>query len=590
VGLVTVEQAAIHPLLPHIRNALGVFSDSHISGLRKLVDCIHAHGAKAALQIGLYFRPEVSGFPRYAVSRSSGAYPDDVIEISQSDIEHICGLFGRAAERVVDAGFDAVEVHACHGCLVSEFLSPYWNQRADEYGGDAGRHKLAIQILNKMRRVIGSDFPIIFRIPASEFDERGLKFEDAVSISLALEREGVTAISLSGGLGHINHVAIPPSDIPRGLLLPLASEIKRYVKVPVIAGNSLTPDMAEDALRKNMIDLVGLGRPLIADPEWARKVACGEKENIRPCIRCNQGCFGGLRYEGIVGCLVNPEAGRETGRRISPASKKLKVVVIGGGVAGCEAARVARLRGHHVTLYEKEGRLGGQWRLASQPPKKNEFIQLIDFYERELNRLGVEVVLNRQVLPEELATMEGDLFIMALGSIPKVPDIPGKDLPHVYLYPDVLSGRVQITQGPVVIVGGGATGLETADYVSEKGFETIVVEMLVEMARDIRQGIGVRELLLRRLEEKRVRLLGGCKLIRIDPESVLVSRRPFSGDGEFLEIPARTVVLCSGNIRNSAPDRVPFHLRDRVFCVGDCVHPRNALVAISEAYDVAARV
>ena len=285
VGLVTVEEASIHPQLPHVQNALGAYSNEQIPGLASLVDRIHQAGAKACLQIGLYFRPDVSAFRRYAVSLESPAYGPGCEELDHDDIEYLVQLFAVAAGRTKAAGFDAVEVHACHGCVISEFLSPFWNQRTDEYGGMPGRFRFALEILAAIREKIGPAYPVIFRISGSEFHDGGFSAEDGIALSRALETGGVTGISVSGGLGHVNHIAIPPSEVPRGILLPLAGGIKAAVGIPVIVGNSLTPEMAEEALRDGQADFIGLGRPLIADPDWPIKTAESRIEEIRHCVR-----------------------------------------------------------------------------------------------------------------------------------------------------------------------------------------------------------------------------------------------------------------------------------------------------------------
>ncbi len=589
VGMVTVEEASVHPQLPHVRNGLGVYGEALTAGLSNLTDRIHLAGAKASLQIGLYFRQQLNGFPRYAVSLRSPDYAPDCRELTKDEIRYLTGLFGDAAARTRRAGFDAVEVHACHGCLVSEFLSPFWNRRTDEYGGTPGRFRFALEILDAIRSAVGPDYPVLFRISGSEFYEGGLTPEDGRALSVALEAHGVTAINVSGGLGHVNHIAIPPSDVPRGILLPLAAGIRKVVNVPILVGNSLTPEMAEQALLDGSADLIGLGRPLIADPDWPLKVKQGRLNEIRSCIRCNQGCFAMLRDQGLsaVTCMYNPQAGREMVRTIVPAERKRTVAVIGGGPAGCETARVARLRGHEVTLFEKEGRLGGQFNLASVPPKKQDFALLVKFYENELPRLGVTVRLETEVTPELLDTLKADVFVLATGSLPIVPRLPGVNLPHVVTAHRVLSGEVQAGSGPVVVIGAGATGLETADFLSEKGKTVTVVEMLDAPGRDIAPGIGVRESLLARLAEKKVSILTGHRAMSIEPNAVIVSDRPLNGGGDEKRIPADLVVLGLGGRPESEVAQCAMGAPGLRLHVGDCDCPGNALSAIHQAFELA---
>ena len=593
VGMVTVEEASIHPQLPHVPNALGVYGNHLLPGLKNLTGRIHDAGARASLQIGLYFRQAVNGFPRFAASTDAPDCGPGCNELTPDEIHYLTGLFTDAAIRTRKAGFDAVEIHACHGCILSEFLSPYWNRRTDEYGGDrSGRFRFALEILEGIRRSIGSDYPVIYRISGSEFHPGGFTPEDGIALSCTLEKGGVSAINVSGGLGHINHVSIPPSDVPRGILLPLAQGIKSAVKVPVICGNSLTPEMAEQAVSEGWTDLIGLGRPLIADPEWPLKVREGRAREIRTCIRCNQGCFGGLRDLKTPGltCLYNPSAGRELERTIYPAYVKRKIAIIGGGPAGCEAARVARLRGHDVLLIEKEGRLGGQFNLAALPPKKEDFTGLAAFYTSELPRLGVEVRLNTEATPELIEALAVDTIVVATGSKPVVPGMPGSDLPHVTTAHAVLAGDAPIGKSPVVVIGGGATGLETADYLSERGLAVTVIEMLDAPGRDMMPGIGVREALLARLAGKKVRILTGHRAMAIEPNAVLASDRPLKGGGNEIRISAESVVFGLGNRAEETMSRMETacSCRSRLCGVGDCRFQGNALNAIHAAYDLAA--
>lgn len=595
VGMVTVEEASIHPQSPHVANGLGVYGDHLLPGLRNLPRRIHEDGARASLQVGLYFRQGVSGFPRFVASAGAPDGDGGCKELTPEEIRHLTGLFVDAAARTRQAGFDAVEIHACHGCILSEFLSPYWNRRTDGYGGDRpGRFRIALEILEGIRRRLGPDYPVLYRISGSEFHRDGFTPEDGVALALALENGGVTAINVSGGLGHVNHVAIPPGDVPRGILLPLAQGIKSAVKVPVICGNSLTPEMAEQAVSKGLTDFVGLGRPLIADPEWPAKVRSGRTREIRNCIRCNQGCFGGLRDLKTPGvtCLYNPVAGRELERNLRPAGIRRRVAVIGGGPAGCETARVARLRGHEVLLIEKEGRLGGEFNLASRPPKKGDFAKLVEFYAGELARLGVEVRLNAEATPEMVASLPHDVIVVATGSKPMVLNVPGADLPHVTSAHDVLAGKVAVEDSPVAVVGGGATGLETADFLSDRGLEVTVIEMLDGAGRDMMPGIGVREALLARLSGKGVVILTGHRVTAIAPDAVVASDRPLIGGGSEVRVPARSVVVCLGNRAEETFAKLEPTFEPAggnvLRSVGDGRPLGNALNAVHAAFDLAA--
>lgn len=593
VGLVTVEEAYIHPQLPHVKNALGVYADHLIPGLQTLTRRIHEEGSAVSLQIGLYFRQQLNGFPRYVASAQAPDCGPESKELTETEIHCLRNLFVDAAERARNAGFDAVEIHACHGCLLSEFLSPYWNYRTDKYGGDrSGRFRFPLSILAGIRKHLGSDYPVLFRISGSEFASEGFTSEDAVEFSKSLEDGGVTAINVSGGLGHVNHIAIPPSDVPRGLLLPIGKIIKEVVKVPVIVGNSMTPQLAQEAVESGQADLIGLGRPLIADPEWPRKLEQDRLGRIRHCIRCNQACFGALRDPAWswISCIYNPLVGREFEHLVTEVESKKRVVVIGGGPAGCEVARVCRLRGHEVTLLEKEDRLGGQFNLAATAPKKEDFKKLIDFYQEELPWLGVDVRLGVEVVPGMLVDFAADVYVLATGSVPARPSIPGIDQARVATGREVLAGRVQVQEGPVVVIGGGASGLETADHLSDRGIKVTVVEMLDSAGRDILEGIGVREALLSRLRRKNVAIITGHRAVAIDQDRVVISDRPLIGDGRETKIPARNVVLALGVKPRDTLDEVRGLNKALWYRAGDCQNPGNALDAIHQAFELAIKI
>jgi 2,4-dienoyl-CoA reductase-like NADH-dependent reductase (Old Yellow Enzyme family)/thioredoxin reductase len=592
-ALITVEETYIHPQLPHVKNALGIYSDRLIIGLRELAGRIHQEGSLASLQLGLYFRQPLNGFPRYSVCADAPDCRPSCLELTREEIQFLVQLFVNAAERAQAAGFDAVEIHACHGCLLSEFLSPFWNHRHDAYGGGrAGRFRFALEILKAIRKRLGPTYPVLYRISGSEFTPKGFTPEDAVAFSQALEEGGVSAINVSGGLGHVNHVAIPPSHVPRGLLLPIGKTIKAALRVPVIVGNSMTPELAVEAIRCGQADLIGLGRPLIADPQWPLKVRQGRLEEIRPCLRCNQGCFGALKDARRLGisCIYNPLVGHEFENPLTLAQDKKRVVVVGGGPAGCEVARVARMRGHEVILLEKQERLGGQFSLAGVPPGKADYRKLVEFYQQELERLGVQVRLQTEANPQLLLSLAAEVTVLATGAVPARPAIPGSDLPHVTTSHEVLAGVTAIDQSPVVIIGGGATGLETASLLAERNLRVTVVEMLDAPGRDMLPGIGVREALLERLAVGGVKILTGHCAQAIREDAVVASDRPLLGGGNEIRIPAVRVVLALGlKPQDTLTDR-SLMVQGRWHLVGDCRTPGNALDAIHQAFELAVRI
>ncbi len=359
VGLVTVEATCVDSPVGRLSPLqLCVDDDKFIGGLNDLVEAIQEKGAKISLQLhhaGRQTTLAVTGGAQ-PVSASETVYKDvKARALPAEGIECVVGRFGESAKRAKAAGFDAVEIHGAHGYLIAQFLSPYVNKRIDEYGGDPEkRMRFVLEVLEETRKRVGLDFPIIFRLSGEEFVEDGLTLKEAKGIAQRLERAGVDALHVTAGVGGTIW-PVQPMAVPRGCLVHLAEGIKEVVGIPVIAvGRINNPTLAEEILRDGRADLVSMGRALIADPELPRKVAEGRLDDIRMCTACLRGCSERFNAYLRISCTVNPAVGREKEYMVKPADKPKKVLVVGGGAAGLEAARVAALRGHEVTLYEKE--------------------------------------------------------------------------------------------------------------------------------------------------------------------------------------------------------------------------------------------
>ena len=587
VGMITVEMIDLHPQLYHVRKGLLLTGDHHIAGLRRLTDRIHAEGAAVSVQIGGFFRPATNGFVRYSTNETCPE-GESGLAMNADEMRFFTDMLVKGVERLRRAGFDAVEIHACHGSVLSEFLSPYWNKRTDEYGGSPeNRVRLVVEIVRAIRAKAGAEFPVLVRISGSEFTPEGTGVEDAVIYARELEKAGAAAVSLSGGLGHLDHIGISPSYIPRGILLPSAAAVKKAVHIPVIVANGLTPELAATALERGEADLIGLGRPLIADPEWPKKVR--EGRTFRPCIRCVQSCIGGLRDPRVecIGCIYNAAVGREGENQPQPAASPRRVVVIGGGPAGCEVARVCAERGHTVTLLERSEHLGGQFRLAALAPGKEDFLLLSRYYEQVLPELGVEVRYNTEASAALLAALKGEVFVLAAGSRPSVPPVKGADQPHVHTAHDYLTGKVLIDDGPVAIVGGGATGLETAHILADKGIQVSVVETLNAPGRELTANVGPKEYLLEDLKTKGCAFYSSHRAVRVEKDALVVSDRPLAGGGNETSIPAKWVLFAAG----MAPQRALLNEKTLALgewlTIGDCENPGNAYYAIHDAYELA---
>ncbi len=599
------------------KNMISVADDKFLPELSALAQAVQAHGAKIAAQLyhaGRYAHSWLMG-GKQSVSSSpirskfTGETPR---ELSIPEIKQIQKNYALAAARVKKAGFDAVEVIASAGYLISQFLSPIVNQRKDEYGGDyENRMRFGLEVAQEIRQAVGPDFPIIFRVAGNEFMEGGLRNKEAQIFCRELEKVGVDMINVTGGW-HETRVPQITMNLPRGGFVYLARGIKEAVSIPVIACNRLNdPLLAEKILRSGQADLIGFARALIADADLPNKAFWGCFEDINYCIACNQGCFDPIFEQKPQTCLVNPRAGAEGKLTIKPALVKKKVMVIGGGPAGMEAARVAALRGHKVSLYEKKETLGGQLPLAAAPPGRHEFLNFLRYLENQLKKLQVTVRLRTEATALHVELEKPDVVILATGAEPTCPDLKGVDLPHVLRAWDVLAEEA-VPGKEIVIIGGGAVGLETALFLAHQGTldaETLhflmfnqaepienlsallyrglkkvtVVEMLRKLGQDI--GISTRWIILQDLTRLGVKILTKARAKEITPQGVIIQREEKE---EF--IPADTVILATGVKPVNA---LYEHLQNKVkevYLIGDAKEPRRALEAVAEGLAIAREI
>ena len=501
VGLIQLPPGIVDPASDYVA-APPLYNEKSVPVLARLVDAIHSAGAVVSMQLWhggrqlhVFDDKTIPVAPSPIPWSRSAKVPR---ELSIPEIEELVEKFARAAMRAKRAGVDFVELHAAHGYLISEFFSPRSNKRTDEYGGDvAGRTRFAVEIIRRIKELAGDDFPVCCRINGADNIHGGLTLDDAKAMAPILVEAGLDLISISAGVYGSYPTIVPFVHTPSGCNVPLAEGVKSVVKVPVItAGRINDPHLAEEILVAGKADLIGMARALLTDPEFPNKAARGEFEDIRQCVACNT-CIDSL-YFGPIQCPVNPALGRERELGIVPVTEKKKVLVIGGGPAGLEAARVAALRGHEVTLYEKGQRLGGQWLLAAAPPHKQEFMELTNYQTRQLSRLGVTVKLGKEVSTTLVEELKPDVVIVATGAVPLELPIPGIELGKVVTAWDTLQGNSRAGSS-VMVVGGGNVGLETAHFLAEQGKKVTVIEMLRRVGADM--GETVRWHQLRSLKE-----------------------------------------------------------------------------------------
>lgn len=579
-GMIIVEDYAVDPLGRGFWTP-GLWKDDQIESHTELTERIHSAGAKIVAQIyhaGRQTTPAVIG--EQPVSASPLACPVLGVvprELSIPGIEKIISQFGDTALRAKKAGFDGVEVHGAHGYLIAQFMSNYSNKRCDEFGGSLeNRLRFPLEIVKNIREKCGPDFMVGFRISGDERVPGGRTIEETKVIAIMLEKQGVDTLHISAGTYESTWAIIPPMNISPGWITDYAEEVKKVVNIPVMTvGRINDPILAESILLSGKADLIAMGRPSLSDPDLPNKFAEGKLDDIRHCIGCQQGCLEVLFSNKPIRCLVNPTLGFEYLNELQRTEQPKKVTVAGAGPAGLEAARAAALAGHHVTLYEQGERLGGQFAIASIPPNKGDISSFVAWQAGQIAKLGVNVKLNTKYTPQLCDEEKPDAVIIATGSAPRKPTLPGIDGENVVNAEDVLTGKSP-TKQKVVMAGGGTTGCETALYLASLGKDVTIVEMLPAIATD--EEFTRRVLLLKNIGENHIQVITDAKIVEIGEKAVRIEN--INGT---LDIPAETVVLALGVQSNNAlakelEGKVPLKI------IGDALEARDALEATREGF------
>ena len=455
-------------------NSMSLRTDDTIPGWRAFTDGVHRRGGRVAVQLyhaGRYMpkKDVPCGGDALSPSATYASYTRETApEMTTAQMEELLQNYAAGARRAVAAGFDAVEISASSGYLLCQFLSPLTNLRTDQYGGSfENRCRFPLRVIETVKAALEGKVPLILRLGAEDFVPGSCTLSDAMAFAPLAEQAGVDLFNVTGGW-HETKVPQLTGDLPRGGLSYLGAGIRSVVKVPVMMCNRIqNPDTAEKVLALGRADLVGLGRPLLADPELPNKALRGEAETIRPCMACNQGCLANTFFDRPITCLSNARCGRELELPPSPAPEAKNILVIGGGPGGLEAAVRAAERGHRVTLMEKTAQLGGQLRLAAAVPARQEFWTLISWYETMLKKLGVRVLLETEATVDSARGY--DRVIVATGGIPNVTQLPLEpDAVPVYTARQILSGEIMAGRQTVVI-GGSYIGCFTAEYLAREG-------------------------------------------------------------------------------------------------------------------------
>jgi 2-enoate reductase len=615
VGLIKTACMQVHTgLEPSI--GLPVINDvRNVRWLNDLAEAVHDYGAKVCVQLtpgaGRNFPPKpgvphggligpspIPSFRNFDGTHpriGSGRYPAQsekpviVRELSIKEIEQIVKDYEFSAKIVRQAGIDAIEIHGHAGYLLDQFLTPLWNQRTDKYGGDLdGRLTFTFELIQAIKRGAGTEFPILLKYSLTHYMEGGRDIEEGLEIAKRLESAGVNALTINGGCWETHDWTIPPTYQSRGCTVDLSEMVKKVVSIPVMAVGKLGyPDLAESVLVEGKADFISLARYLLADPEWANKVKEGRPEDIIPCLGCDEGCEGRIRKGKVISCAVNPTTGFEKALAITQAERKKIVLVIGGGPGGMEAARVSALRGHQVTLWEKETKLGGQLLAASVPDFKDDYKLLVNYLSNQISKVGVTVEFEKEATLPLIESFNPDVVFIATGAIHEIPDIEGihKGIEdgRVITAIDALSGRQSVGKS-IIVIGGGMIGCETGLHFGQRGKNVTIVKgrPIHTLEDDVPWGNALS--LMKSLDHNKVKILDNTRVLRITKSGVdLVNQ-----SGEQVFAAADTIVLASGMKPKGRELEEALRNKHReCYAFGDCVNSRIVLNAMWEGYRIA---
>ena len=582
-GLIITEIASVHPSGSAIPNELGAYDDQFIPGLKKIADAVHAAGRRVALQLHHAGRESL-----YLLQQGKAIAPSAIRslvfsliprEITREEIQEIIAAFGASARRGMEAGFDAVEIHGAHGYLITQFLSALSNKREDEYGGSLNnRSRFMIEVLQEVRKTVGPDFPISLRLSVEECIKDGYTFEEIRLILPDLVKAGANILHASLGThGSPGGITSAPFEYQPGFNVWRAKKLKEAVGLPVIAvGRFTDPSLADDVVARGEADLVAFGRQYLADPDFLIKAREGRPEDIRKCIACNQGCIERLMLgEGKIRCALNPETGQETIYPQGPTTVCRNVWVVGSGPGGLTAAYEAARLGHNVTLFEKEEEMGGQLRLASKAPFKDQYGVWASWLTAQAKKMGVIVRPGTEVTESMISKSNPEVVILATGGEQIKPDIPGIELPLVCNAWQVLGGVV-LSGKHAVVIGGGLIGMETADYLCQRGTQVTLVEVLKRSP--VLKITSHGYMLHTRLKEAGCRLLFNTAVKKIEESSVIVL---IEGREESLS-PVDQVIIAVGLKPHDELKGILQARKIPHFIIGDALQPRRIIEATEE--------
>lgn len=562
---------------------------SQIKYFNEITEMAHRYDAKIAIELS-------PGTGRLADATLKDRWPVGPSEIeilgmpgvktralTKDEIQGLVEAYGKAAGLAKQAGFDIIYVHFT-AYLGDQFLSSVWNHRTDEYGGSLeNRMRFLLECIESARKSVGNDFPMIVGLALDHGFPGGRELGETIEIAKRLKGIGIDTLHLRRGSYDNMNLLIPTEYMEDGVSVDYAAKVREEAGVQVISdGNISDPVLAHKLVQENKLDFVGLGRSLLADPEWVNKVRVDKKEDIIPCVRCMQ-CINRVFFGQFAACSVNPVLGKEYLSPILPAKKPKNVLVIGGGMAGMAFAKMAEEKGHNVTLLESTSKLGGHLLEGAVMDHKKEVDAYCEHLVREIEGSGVKVKYNTRATKELVKELKPDAVVVATGSVPIIPQVPGIDRPNVRIA-TALAKEGQETGQNVIIVGGGLVGCETGLHLAQKGKNVTIIDMLPEVAQDVIY--MARFSLLEAFRNKGIETQGGLKLTEITESGIIVE----DANGNKKEMVCDTVVIAVGLKADDTLYNELVNEFDEVYRIGDCIKARKFIDAIQEAFQVAADI
>jgi 2-enoate reductase len=585
-GMITPEMVFASPALePVAKGLFNVSSDKHLASMRRLAETLHSYDCRLSIQLtagfGRVCPPPVmvEGVKPVSASENTNYFmPEDpeliTREITTEEAAAHARSFGYAAKRCREAGADCVELHGHEGYLMDQFMTGLWNRRTDRYGGSREKRlTFAREVIEAIRREAGADFPIIYRFGIKHYLEGGREEEEGLWIAGELEKMGVNALHVDAGCYETGWWPHPPQYQPPGCMADLAGKVKKVSSLPVIAvGRLHYPETAERVLDEGKADFIAIGRGLLAEPEWVNKVQSGKTNEIRPCIGCHEGCLWQMIAGEPTSCSLNPITGHETVWQLVPLKKKQSLLVIGGGPAGIEAARVGAERGFEVTLWEASDRLGGNLWLAAKPDFKHDIADYITYLQGVVRRLPIKVVLNKKATAGDIQSFGADYVILATGAKMEPPPFDAAD--NVLTVIQVLSGREP--QGErILMMGGGVIGCETAVYLAHQGKQVTICARLDSDDLDMDTvDHNNRFMLLEMIKAANIRVLRGAIPVKLEKDGVVVNH-----NGVEKKISMDSLVFAGRLFSENGLSKSLENISN-VISIGDCVKPNTIMDAV----------